>query len=355
LDITNLCNRSINATRLTLRQLQIFVAIANSGGTTAGADALALSQSATSAALIELENVLGTRLFDRVGKRLILNDSGRALLPNARSVLQSTSAIAAEFGANGEFTTYNLRISASTTIANYILPAVIAKFYALHPATQIEVDVGNTSDVVAAVEAFDADVGFIEAPCLRTSVTVIPWMLDELVVVCAPGHELAKGGAPAHRLAGSAARSPLAVSRARLGHARSGRACAAAVPAPPAPADAARQRGGHPPGGCRRAGRHLPVAPYRRGHAAPETTRAAENRIAETAATLFTDLPTGQVPDPGPATVQRVLPGHVTATRITPERRRRPPRQRHALNTGYFDPFAAQASGSDRTSADRDG
>jgi DNA-binding transcriptional LysR family regulator len=183
----------MNTSRLTLRQLQIFVAIANSGGTTAGADALALSQSATSAALIELESVLGTQLFDRVGKRLILNDSGRALLPNARSVLQSTSAIAAEFGANGEFTAYNLRISASTTIANYILPAVIAKFYALHPATQIEVDVGNTSDVVAAVEAFDADVGFIEGPCLRTSVTVIPWMFDELVIVCAPGHPLAKG------------------------------------------------------------------------------------------------------------------------------------------------------------------
>lgn len=183
----------MNTTRLTLRQLQIFVAIANSGGTTAGANAIALSQSATSAALIELESVLGTQLFDRVGKRLILNDSGRSLLPNARSVLQSTSAIAAEFGANGEFATYNLRISASTTIANYILPPVIAKFHALHPATQIELDVGNTSDVVAAVEAFDADVGFIEGPCLRRSVTVIPWMLDELVIVCAPGHPLASG------------------------------------------------------------------------------------------------------------------------------------------------------------------
>jgi DNA-binding transcriptional LysR family regulator len=183
----------MNTSRLTLRQLQIFVAIADRGGTTAGAGALALSQSATSAALIELEGVLGTQLFDRVGKRLILNDHGRSLLPNARSVLQSTAAIAAQFGAHGEPTAYNLRVSASTTIANYILPAVIARFYALHPATQVEIDVGNTSDVIAAVEAFDADVGFIEGPCLKTSITVIPWMLDELVVVCAPSHPLASG------------------------------------------------------------------------------------------------------------------------------------------------------------------
>jgi DNA-binding transcriptional LysR family regulator len=184
----------MTASHLTLRQLQIFVAIADSGGTTAGAHALALSQSATSAALIELEAVLGTHLFDRVGKRLLLNDSGRTLLPDARAVLQSTSAIEAEFGAHGEFAAYNLRVSASTTIANYILPAVIASFYREHPGTSIEVDVGNTSDVINAVEAFAADVGFIEGPCLRTSITVIPWMLDELVIVCAPGHPLARGG-----------------------------------------------------------------------------------------------------------------------------------------------------------------
>lgn len=184
----------MNTQHLTLRQLQIFVAVADSGGTTAGAHALALSQSATSAALIELESVLGTQLFDRVGKRLLLNDGGRALLPDARSVLQSALAIEAEFGANNEFTAYNLRVSASTTIANYILPAVVASFCTQHPRTQIEIDVGNTSDVIASVDEFAADVGFIEGPCLRTSITVIPWMLDELVVVCSPDHTLAKGG-----------------------------------------------------------------------------------------------------------------------------------------------------------------
>ena len=62
--------------RITLRQLQIFLAVAQSGSTTAAAGLVALSQSAASAALNELESLLGVQLFDRVGKRLVLNDSG---------------------------------------------------------------------------------------------------------------------------------------------------------------------------------------------------------------------------------------------------------------------------------------
>jgi len=71
------------ALRLSLRQLQIFVAVARAGSTTAAAPHVALSQSATSAALNELEALLGGNLFDRVGRRLILNERGRSMLPEA--------------------------------------------------------------------------------------------------------------------------------------------------------------------------------------------------------------------------------------------------------------------------------
>ena len=72
--------------RITLRQLQIFIAVAESGSTAAAAELVALSQSAASASLKELENLLHTELFDRVGKRLALNDNGRQLLPQARQM-----------------------------------------------------------------------------------------------------------------------------------------------------------------------------------------------------------------------------------------------------------------------------
>ena len=73
--------------RLSLRQLQIFVAVAQSGSTSAASEAIALSQSATSAAVNELERMLSLQLFDRAGRRLLLNDNGRALLPRALRML----------------------------------------------------------------------------------------------------------------------------------------------------------------------------------------------------------------------------------------------------------------------------
>ena len=74
--------------RLTLRQLQIFNAVAQTGTTTAAAELVALSQSATSAALKDLENALNVRLFDRVGKRLVLNEIGRSLQMDARALVE---------------------------------------------------------------------------------------------------------------------------------------------------------------------------------------------------------------------------------------------------------------------------
>ena len=79
--------------RLTLRQLQIFVAVARSGSTTAASADIALSQSATSSAVNELERLLSLRLFDRAGKRLLLNDNGRALLPRALALLDGAAGI----------------------------------------------------------------------------------------------------------------------------------------------------------------------------------------------------------------------------------------------------------------------
>jgi DNA-binding transcriptional LysR family regulator len=178
--------------RITLRQLQIFVAVAQGGGTTVGGARIALSQSATSAGLVGLEQGLGTRLFERVGRRLVLNDAGRALLPEARAMLDAAARIEAQFAAGGAAPAYTLRVGASTTIANYILPGVVARFCARHPRAEIAVDVANTREVIAAVEGFEVDLGFIEGPCLSASLTALPWAMDELVIVCAPHHALAK-------------------------------------------------------------------------------------------------------------------------------------------------------------------
>lgn len=177
--------------RLTLRQLQIFRAVAMSGSTTAAAERLHLSQSATSAALNELERVLDARLFDRVGKRLVINDCGRALLPTALAVWDGAQGIETAFTSGDRHLLADLNIFASTTIGNYVLPQVLAAFLQRVPNARIELRIGNTLDVVTVVRNFAADLGLIEGPCHASDVTVVPWLEDELVIVAAPGHPLA--------------------------------------------------------------------------------------------------------------------------------------------------------------------
>src|SRR5580698_3378585 len=178
--------------QITLRQLQIFRAIALTGSTTAAALSVPLSQSATSTALAELERGLQARLFDRVGKRLLLNDSGRALLPLALGVLDGARNIESAFLSRESGLQVDLRLFASTTIGNYVLPKLLSSFRALIPAARLDVRIGNTLEAVNAVCEFSTDLGLIEGPCHAPDVIVKQWFEDELVIVAAPAHPLAK-------------------------------------------------------------------------------------------------------------------------------------------------------------------
>jgi DNA-binding transcriptional LysR family regulator len=177
--------------KLTLRQLEIFRAIALHGGTNDAAKHLPLSQSATSAALKELETVLNAPLFDRVGKRLLLNDHGRTLLPAALSLIDGAESVQSAFAASTG-PPVDLKLFASTTIGNYLLPGLIAGFSRLHAGAKIELRVGNSRDAVVAVRDFETDLGFIEGPCHESALQVAPWLTDELILVAAPDHPLAR-------------------------------------------------------------------------------------------------------------------------------------------------------------------
>ncbi|MET0382726.1 MAG: LysR family transcriptional regulator [Burkholderiaceae bacterium] len=185
--------------RITLRQLAIFAAVADAGSTTAAGQRVALSQSATSAALNELENVLDARLFDRVGTRLLLNDTGRALLPQARAVLDGAAGIEREFGlgaADGAaMAAAPIRVGASTTIGNYLLPAMIASYRRAWQDAHVDVRIAHTTDIAGAVARLEVDLGLIEGPCHEPEVQVQPWREEELVIVCAPDHPLLRGDA----------------------------------------------------------------------------------------------------------------------------------------------------------------
>jgi DNA-binding transcriptional LysR family regulator len=182
--------------RLTLRQLQIFVAVARSGSTTAASVEIALSQSATSSAVTELERLLSLRLFDRAAKRLLLNDNGRALLPRALALLDGAAGIE-QMAHDGSAQAQSLRIGASTTIGNYVLPKALGRFYAQRhgdqaTAWQSHVKIGNTAAIAKAVAEFELDIGLIEGPCHEATLRVTPWLQDELVIVVSPSHVLVR-------------------------------------------------------------------------------------------------------------------------------------------------------------------
>lgn len=171
---------------ITLRQLEVFAEVLKSGSTTQASQMLALSQSAVSAALADLERQLGVQLFDRVGKRLVVNEHGRLLYPRAVALLEQAVDIQQLFrNDNGA-----LRVYASSTIGNYILPAIIARYRRDFSRLPLELSVGNSQDVINAVIDFRVDMGLIEGPCHTAEIVTEPWLEDELVVFAAPDSPL---------------------------------------------------------------------------------------------------------------------------------------------------------------------
>ncbi len=172
----------------TLRQLGVFVAVARAGSTRAAAERVARSQSAASSALAELESTLGVKLFDRVGRRLTLNAQGRALLPRAVGLLEQAAEIGRLFGAADQGA---LRVAASFTVGEYLLPPLIAGWKRAHPGIRLRLDIANTRAVLDAVAALEVDVGFIEGARTHPDLDVAHWREDELVVVAAGDHPMA--------------------------------------------------------------------------------------------------------------------------------------------------------------------
>jgi DNA-binding transcriptional LysR family regulator len=174
--------------RLTLRQLEVFFAVARGGTTRAAADEISRSQSAASNALGELEAVLGVQLFDRVGKKLVINENGRALLPRAASILEQSAETQALFSSPHAAP---LRLASSYTIGEYLLPGLIAGWKTAHPRSHVRVQIANTHDVFDQVLSFSADIGFVEGMHTHPELVVRRWRSDEFVVIAAAGHPMA--------------------------------------------------------------------------------------------------------------------------------------------------------------------
>jgi DNA-binding transcriptional LysR family regulator len=178
---------------LSLRQLEIFEKIAATGSVTRAGEELLLTQSAVSMALSQLEQLSATPLFDRTGRRLLLNDSGRLLLKETREILLAVRRVENQLqGDRDQEMVGELLVGGSTTIGNYLLPALLGDFAKRYPKTRVELQVGNTQQIAVWLEEGNLDIAFVEGPCHSRGIVSSHWRDDELVVVTGPEHSWAR-------------------------------------------------------------------------------------------------------------------------------------------------------------------
>jgi DNA-binding transcriptional LysR family regulator len=174
--------------RPSLHQLEVFVAVARDGNVRAAAERVSRSQSAASMAIADLEARLGQPLFDRAGRKLVLNANGARLLPRAIALLDHATEV--ELAVRDDFA-LPLRLAASLTIGNHLLPPLVAEWRRKHPAATVKLTIGNTREVADAVLAFEADLGFVEGSVQHEALALSAWTTDRMVICAAPGHGLA--------------------------------------------------------------------------------------------------------------------------------------------------------------------
>ncbi|MBN7796269.1 LysR substrate-binding domain-containing protein [Parahaliea mediterranea] len=175
--------------RYSLRQLEVFLATARHENISRAARDLAMSQSAASGALKDLESQFEVRLFDRRGKRLRLSELGAQLRPRAENLLARAWEL--EQALSGREVAGRLRVGATLTIGNYLAVPMIADFRRHFPDADVALTVANTEAIAEGVAGFELDMGLVEGELNHPDLETRHWRADELQVFAAPGHPLA--------------------------------------------------------------------------------------------------------------------------------------------------------------------
>ncbi|ALA25007.1 LysR family transcriptional regulator [Piscirickettsia salmonis] len=177
--------------KITLRQLEIFVAISQHGHVTQAANSLYLSQSAVSMALAELERQLGKTLFDRAHKNLQLTNEGRLLLDKAVSLMQQAREVEQLFESDvqGE-----LVVGASSTVGNYMLAGLMSEYLQKYPQLRLRLEISNTRRSQEKLLDYQFDCAFVEGEVTHADIKRQLWCMDEMLLIVAPTHPLAYKG-----------------------------------------------------------------------------------------------------------------------------------------------------------------
>jgi DNA-binding transcriptional LysR family regulator len=173
---------------MTLEQLRIFIAVAEHQHMTRAASGLHLTQSATSAAIAALETRYGVKLFDRIGRGIVLTRAGRDFLDEARAVVARARTAAQVLDDIAGLKRGTLSIAASQTVGNYWLPPRLLRFHRSYPGIALQITIANTEQVALAVRDGRAEIGLVEGEVDDPMLVSTGIRGDSLAVVVGSGH-----------------------------------------------------------------------------------------------------------------------------------------------------------------------
>lgn len=179
---------------LDVRHLRLVAAVVDTGSVTAAARVLHLSQPALSHQLRDVEERLGTELFQRQGRRMVLTGPGQRILEAARKVVAEMEAAEADVARLSHASRGVLRLATECYTAYHWLPSVLRRFSTRHPQVDVRIAVEATRRPVEALLAGTLDLGIVSEPTRHRRLAHAPLFEDELVAVMAPEHPLAGRG-----------------------------------------------------------------------------------------------------------------------------------------------------------------
>jgi DNA-binding transcriptional LysR family regulator len=187
---------------LSLDQLRTFAEVVTRGGFSAAARRLGLTQPAVSLQIRGLEQRLGVRLIERIGKRALPTPAGRELMVHARRLAEQAEEAVARMQGYGAGRLGRVRLGTGATACIYLLPPVLAALRKRHPGLEIIVATGNTPEILDMVEDNALDLALVTLPAARRSIELRPLCADGFAAILPPGESAPRVLRPADFAAG---------------------------------------------------------------------------------------------------------------------------------------------------------
>lgn len=171
-------------------RLKVFYAVAQRLSFTRASQELFISQPAVTRHVKELEEEYKARLFVRRGNAIQLTAAGQILMKHCQQIMAAYREAESEIHKLNDLTAGSLTIGASTTIAQYVIPACLARFHLKYPEVKLSLKNGNTEEIERCLLNKEIDLGFIEGDSKNPEIHYMQFAQDEIVLVCRADHPM---------------------------------------------------------------------------------------------------------------------------------------------------------------------